>query len=826
MIGVEKRREKLLEHASVRELFAELAYEQEYGLYYMEDGMLGFVFELTPMSGADQTTLEQLIGVLSQDWPSGSFLQMHLIPSPDMEDSLCNSVAQRDPSDDLLFTTATRRADFLRHGAKEPIGDDQNALVRDFKLILSAKLPCHQPPEEEDLKKTYTIKTAVESALKATGFNPQRMTASRYVRLMQSILNWDDRAQWRLSNKNDTLYNESDLLRNQFLDPQTELGVEATQLRLGKKYVKCLSVKQYPEHVHLGIPANYVSDPKQGIRGLKRSFMMTASIHFPDGEKKRELMASKRGWVVKQSQGPLLKFVPRLESQYHDFDALFEALDDGDRIVDFNLSLVFFDDSEEQLTTSVSNAKTYYRTLGLNFLEDDYFHLPILLNALPFGADRKAMQTMGRYRTMATRHAVRLLPFLSEWKGTGTPLMQFISRTGQLMNIDMFDSGTNFNGVVAAQSGSGKSFLSNEITLAYLGTGDRVWTIDVGRSYEKLCSVLEGKFMVFSEDSDICLNPFDVIQNYEEEAGMIVGLLTAMAAPNDGLSDFQLAHLRRILTIEWERHGTALTIDLVAEALVDEGRQKASEGQEKAHRISDIGEQLFPFTSKGEFGRWFNGKNNLEMDNRYVVLELEELKGKKELQTVVLLQLIYQIQQEMYLGERSQRKLLLLDEAWDLLSSSSVAKFIETGYRRFRKYGGAALTITQSVNDLYNSPAGVAIAENSANMYLLRQKGQTIDNIRENKRLPLSDAGYDLIKTVHTNPGKYSEIFFLTEGGAGLGRLIVNRFQQLLYSTKHSEVEAIKRYLKTGCSQSEAIERVIADEQAAQKREEQLRSDR
>ncbi|KJJ58604.1 hypothetical protein VC77_00660, partial [Vibrio cholerae] len=67
------------------------------------------------------------------------------------------------------------------------------------------------------------------------------------------------------------------------------------------------------------------------------------------------------------------------------------------------------------------------------------------------------------------------------------------------------------------------------------------------------------------------------------------------------------------------------------------------------------------------------------------VLELEELKGRKHLQQVVLLQLIYQIQQEMYLGERDRRKIVFIDEAWDLLTQGDVGKFIETGYRTISK---------------------------------------------------------------------------------------------------------------------------------------------
>ena len=93
------------------------------------------------------------------------------------------------------------------------------------------------------------------------------------------------------------------------------------------------------------------------------------------------------------------------------------------------------------------------------------------------------------------------------------------------------------------------------------------------------------------------------------------------------------------------KHGTALTPDLLADSL------NASPDQ----RIRDLGTQLFPFTSGGEYGRFFAGGNSMAFSGRLTVLELEELKGRKHLQQVVLLQLIYQIQQDMYLGERDRQ---------------------------------------------------------------------------------------------------------------------------------------------------------------------------
>ena len=208
---------------------------------------------------------------------------------------------------------------------------------------------------------------------------------------------------------------------------------------------------------------------------------------------------------------------------------------------------------------------------------------------------------------------------------------------------------------------------------------------------------------------------------------MVAGLVTAMAAPTEKLSDYQTAGLKRVLKSVWDAQGQSMTVDDIAKALCAEQDQ----------RLTDVGEQLFPFTTQGEYGRFFNGQNNVRFTNDFTVLELEELKGRKHLQQVVLLQLIYQIQQEMYLGERDRPRIVIIDESWDLLGMGDAATFMEHGYRRFRKYGGAAVTITQSVNDLYRSPTGRAIVENSANMYLLGQKAEAIEALKAERRLPL-----------------------------------------------------------------------------------------
>jgi conjugal transfer ATP-binding protein TraC len=317
----------------------------------------------------------------------------------------------------------------------------------------------------------------------------------------------------------------------------------------------------------------------------------------------------------------------------------------------------------------------------------------------------------------------------------------------------------------------------------------------------KLARALGGEFLEFSPESDICINPFELVQNYSEESEMLVGLVLAMAFPTGQPTDFQIGKLKEVMASSWVTMAHSMTIDDIADRLYHDEDQRAK----------DMSTQLFPFTSNGEYGRFFVGHNNVNFGNQLTVLELEELKGREHLQQVVLLQLIYQIQQTMYLGNRQTRKLCIVDESWDLLSKGNVSRFIETGYRRFRKYNGAAITVTQSVNDLYKNPAGVAIAENSANMILLGQKKETIESLKHERRISLGDAGFEILKSVRSVRGVFSELFLYMNGGqnVGVSRLIVDRYTQLLYSTHPDDINAIETRLSRGMNVDEAIMNVI-----------------
>jgi conjugal transfer ATP-binding protein TraC len=787
-------------------LFSALAYDPDHQLFLLAGSNIGFGFICRPLTGADPSVSARVNVLLNQDWPTETLLQVNLWTSPDIEESLAIMQTRRLKQQKTIYKAMTQASiDFLRQGTGKAPETVSGARLRRSQVIVTVKLPIVNPrPSENELVRAAELQRATQQSLTTIGLNPDVLDADHYVRVLNTVLNWSPEAGWK-----DRVVPECDptqLIRDQLLDYDNALETDEKGVWLGPKRVKTLSAKRTPEHFYFGSAKSYLGDILSGTRGIRQNALISLTLHYPDAESTRARQEGVRQFITNQVNTPIARFLPALIQRKHNFDVLFDAYGDGDRPIRSYFGLVLFcDDGEE--SAAISNARVYFRELGFQLLEDKYFCLPFFLNCLPFGAERAAITDLKRYRTLATRHAIPLLPLFGDWAGTGTPTLNFVSRNGEHMAVSLFDTTGNYNLCIAAESGKGKSFLTNEIIVSYLTEGAQIWTIDVGRSYENLCEVLEGDFVKFTHGSGICMNPFEIVQNFEEEADMLAGLVSQMAAPTEKLSDFQTAGLKRVLKNLWTEKAQAMSVDDIAAILCREDDQ----------RLRDVGEQLFPFTSRGEYGRYFNGRNNARFGNDFTVLELEELKGRKHLQQVVLLQLIYQIQQEMYLGERNRPKIVIIDEAWDLLTEGDVAKFMEHGYRRFRKYGGAAVTITQSVNDLYRNAAGRAIVENSANMYLLGQKAEVIEGMKQDRRLPLSDGGYELLKTVHTLPGAYSEIFFLTEMGSGIGRLIVDPFKRLLFSTKPEDVQALKQLRRQGLSLGDAIQQLQSNLKAKER---------
>ena len=769
------------------------------------DQTAGFCWDCMPLCFEDDRVVERLNGFLNDDYPTGTVIQFCLYRSPDVSGEMYRYKKLRaDLADPFLREITEDRIRFIRHHTrKNLIGKSfDNGIIHSCRLVIVLKIPLEGPfPAAAEEQRILAAGEKIQAHLRNIGLAPLRMDPPAYIRFMQTVLNHGPDASWRHSGSGRDWLRDR-LICQQILDPATHVMVHRDSLHLGKgSYVRTLSARRLPEYVFPGSALSYVGDMLSGLSTVRANYMVTVNVYYPSPESTRQSLERKRQFAVQQAMGPILKFVPLLGKKKEAFDHLSESMQNGHRPVRICYTVSLMAPSVKKLEALSTAMRNIWREQHFELMTDDCCQLPAFLNALPFGGDHRSVRDLFLYFTLTSQMAVPLLPVMGEWRGTGTFHAALFSRNGQLMSLSLHDSHTNKNAVIAAESGSGKSFFANELILSYLSEGAQIWVIDAGKSYKNLCEILGGDFLQFGEDSGVCLNPFMLVRDYGEDEDAVVSLVQNMASQTNSLDEFQRSALRRIMQELFASRGNELCVDDI--------RRECLKSPDK--RVADIGAQLHSFSSEGSYGRYFNGRSTIDFRNRFTVLELDELNGRRHLRQVVLLQLIYQIQQQVFLGDRRRRKIILIDEAWDLLKDGDVSLFLEHAYRKFRKYGGSAVIATQSINDLYATAAGRAIAENSASMFLLGQSPEAVESVRRSGRLAMSDGAYELLRTVHTMAGVYSEIFIKSETGIGVGRLIVSEFQKLLYSTSPEDVSDIAFYVRQGLSTAEAVRQVMRD---------------
>ncbi len=789
-----------------------LAYDKTDNLFLLDDKAVGFGYHCLPLNGSSDKLEERIKGLLEINFPPGSIMQFCLFRSPDIENRLHEywKIRFGKNKDPLLASSVDERISFLRSHTNEPLITEtsrgalySNGLIFDLKLLITLVIPIADTgPSAEEIILVNSLMTSVKSALSSMNLYPQEVTADSYLRFVQSMCNWSNNARWK--NNRLGLWEPDKPLSSQVFDWDVGVQVSSNELQLGGySFCRTLSAKQLPEVFFFGEAIQYVGALDGRSSALQCPYAVCCNLFFPDPDSLKSSIKAKRQFTVNQASGPLARFSPELIDKKDSLDILDQSMRDGAKALKISFSVLVWGKSSKECELSAQNMCNEWREKGFTLMADSFVQVPVFAECLPMNASKESVQMLFRYKTMTTKQAAVVVPVFGEWKGTGTPHLLMSSRNGQLMTFSLHDTGSNKNCLIAAQSGSGKSFFLNEIIISYLSEGAQVWVIDAGKSYKKLCADLQGDFLQFDDSKDIRMNPFELITNYEDEEDMLVSLLLNMASQKGSLTDVQITGLKRVLNHLWKKRGKELTLDELSDELL---KQKHEDS-----RLSDIGSQLYPFTSKSPWGKYFAQGNNVSFTNKLTVLELDELQGRKHLRQVVLLQLIMQIQHQVYLGDRSRKKVVIVDEAWDLLKEGDVAAFMEAAYRKFRKYNGSVVIATQSINDLYENSSGRAIAENSATMCLLGQKPESIESVKEKKYLEMNEGLFHLLKTVHTIAGVYSEIFVRSENGCGIYRLFVDEYSKLLYSTLPDDLAAIKGYQDQGLNISEAIRAVIAD---------------
>ncbi len=799
---------------------------------FVNEESIGFVLESTPQAGADEQMADVLHSIITA-CPAGTGIQITLFASPNIRQTLRDYGALRvadaddkDPegrtrrSKNIHRTSARRRAAHYMAGTSKSLVEGFPYLLRAHRLIFSFALP-GGTNDVGKLEQLLTLREGMRATLGASGFHNIVWNADHLVNWVADILNPDRLAgaeQLPLS------YDPDRDLRAQLVSRDTVTVIKPSHLLLQKAdgshatSVRFLSVKNYPKEFQLWQAGALAGDLFQVALQYPCPFMITLGVHIPDQDAQKAVAAAKGARATQMHESDMGKLMPEWREKRDDWQLAMQAIGRGEFMVKMYHQIALF--SPPRLSNSAEHAaRAIWRARGFELVSDTFMQIQALLASLPLALTQgfaDDLMTMERIQTKTSMNAINTAPLVAEWTGTGTPALLFGGRRGALMAFDLFDNTAgNFNFALAGAPGSGKSVLMNEIIEAFLGMGRLVRIVDMGRSYQKQCELLGGTFLDFHEHADICLNPFSMLKELsDDDMAFLKPLFLQMIAPGGytprgtPVSDFEKSHIETALRAVWYDKGSAASITDVAEYL--KTACKDEEGNCDP-RVRDLGFMLFPFTIDGMHGKWFNGPANVDLSNQFVVLELQSLGTKKELQSVVLFTITYRVMKEMEAGRGKQRGLFGIDEGWRLLDGGMATDFIEVGTRTARKWGWSFGTATQGVNDYYKTPGAQASLENADWLFLLRQKEESIETVQRAGRLSLNEHLKRMLLSLRTEKGQFSEVFIHSPMGSGVGRLLLDPFSLLLYSSTDEDYAAVQNRRERGMTLVEAIEDILRE---------------
>ncbi|OJW55213.1 MAG: type-IV secretion system protein TraC [Alphaproteobacteria bacterium 41-28] len=775
---------------------------------FHNESSVGFVLETYPMIGCTEEMQREISGLFQHTLPEGSHIQFILWADPRIGHilnywrSVRDLQRTQDSSSGIFQKLAERRTSFLNEKVFQSNPALPNLCLRDFRCIVaySQRGIIDNPVEEQKL---LDLREQVKTALKTLGMPLKTWNANDLLNTLDGLINY-----YSSTNPSDLKWNPFDSLDLQIPSSRNSLQITKDFIAINEteSIIRTYSVRREPDQWSLHAMGDLIGDPLRDLLQIPYPFMIHYGIHICDQERTKMRIQSRESWVENQARSKIGKRIPILLKQSRELDFVRYQQSKGERFIQTSFMVTLFC-PKEKASHADQVLVNLFRSKRWQLQADSYIQLPNFLSTLPMNWGEGMTQDLyylQKLKTTLSTESANLLPLQGEWKGTPSPGMLLVGRRGQIFTWSPFDNQEgNYNVSVVGKSGSGKSVFMQELVASTLGQGGQVFVLDVGRSFEKTVKLLGGEYIEFTPRSSICINPFtslpvDNEAESEDALAMLKPILSLMAAPREGTGDLENSFIEQVLKAAWDRKKREASITDVADHLTDHPEPLAK----------NLGQKLFPYTKDGIYGRFFNGPATVDLSAAMVVVELEELKERKDLQEVIVQMIIVQITNKLYLGDRKTPSHVVLDEAWDMLRGRQSGTFIETAARRLRKYRGSLVVGTQSVNDFYASPAAQAAFENSDWMCLLAQKPESIKQLKESKRISMDPTMEAMLTSVKTKQGQYAEVMIYGPHGYAIGRLLLDPFSLILYSTKAEEFAAVQALTNRGMELAEAIEQV------------------
>jgi conjugation system TraG family ATPase len=394
--------------------------------------------------------------------------------------------------------------------------------------------------------------------------------------------------------------------------------------------------------------------------------------------------------------------------------------------------------------------------------------------------------------------------------------IRFCDRQGIPLCIDTSDlpmeTGriNNRNKFVLGPSGSGKSFFMNHLVRQYYAQDTDVVLVDTGHSYSGLCSYYGGKYITYSEQKPITMNPFRIGENEynEEKREFLKSLIGLLWKGADGFlnqveDSVLMSTIQAYYKVYFSKGGkdrSQLSFNTFYEFSMTH-IQTIIERERINFDLNEFQFILKKFYEGGEYAAILNDDIDQSLfDESFIVFEIDAIKEHKVLFPITTLIIMDVFLQKM--RHKSNRKALIIEEAWKAIASPMMAGYILYLYKTVRKFRGEAVVVTQELDDIIgNEIVKNSIINNSDTICLLDQTKFKDSYTEIAALLSLNEVEQKKIFTINNLPnkenrGRFKEVYIKRGGVGEVYGVEVSMHEYLTYTTERSEKEAVQYYVE------------------------------
>lgn len=493
----------------------------------------------------------------------------------------------------------------------------------------------------------------------------------------------------------------------------------------------------------------------------------------------------------------------------------------------FNLAVITDRDTDfQKCTNHIENA---FGRLGIHISKRAYNQLELFVNSFP-GNCYGMNPDYDRFLTLSDAAACLMYKEKIQ-HSEETPLkIYYTDRQGVPVAIDLTGKEgkekitDNSNFFCLGPSGSGKSFHMNSVVRQMWEQNTDIVLVDTGNSYEGLCEYVGGKYISYTDEHPITMNPFRIKrEEYNiEKIGFLKNLIMLIWKGTQGtVTKTEDKLIEQAITEYFAAHFDGkidnLCFNTFYEFSVKRLPEICNENSLAGIDLSAYNYLMKEFYKGGNHDVTLNEDLDTSLfDETFIVFEIDSIKDDPLLFPLVTLIIMDLFIQKMRI--KKNRKILVIEEAWKAIASPMMAEYIKYLYKTARKFWASVGVVTQEIQDIVGSPIVKEAIINNSDVVMLLDQSKFRERFDEIQAiLGLTEVDCKKIFTINRLENKEGRSFFrevfIRRGQVGAVYGVEEPHEcYMTYTTERAEKDALKLYkAELRCNHQQAIEAYCRD---------------